>query len=224
MIPWLVSRLIVRSLTASFRRICWVGSPPTWPAGVPLVVYANHHSFYDGYALWYAIHRHLGRPFLVWMEEWDRFPLFAATGAMPFPAGDPTRRASTIRRTSGALRRAPGTTLAYFPESRLHAPEEGILPFPHETLRRLDRLLGHPLWAPVALHVTWWGESLPTLLLHAGEAHSADGAEYSRLVDLWQGLRSAKPAATTTLLEGRRGPNESRGMAFTRFFFSRYLP
>ncbi|MEZ4701627.1 MAG: acyltransferase [Rhodothermales bacterium] len=224
MIEYLVSRLIVSGLASAFRRVCWVGDPPDWPADLPVAIYANHHGFYDGHLLWYAVERGLDRSLILWMEEWDRFPLFAPCGAVPFPSDDPARRVATIRRTAARMAQDPRTTLTYFPEGRLHAPEEGLLAFPDGVFARLDRLFPAKLWAPVALHVTWWGDSLPTALLHAGTPHAtSSGDERDRLEALWAPLRAARPAHTTLLFEGRRGPNEGRDFRMTRTFFSRYI-
>ena len=57
MMRFLVTRLVLRGLASAFRRVCWVGEPPVWPADTPVVLYANHHHFFDGHLLWYALHR-----------------------------------------------------------------------------------------------------------------------------------------------------------------------
>src|SRR5690606_20216387 len=95
----LVEAMIVRALKGAFRRVCWVGPPPALVPGRPVVLYANHHSFFDGYLLWLLLARHLRRPATLWMRDWDRFPFFAAVGVQPFPDEDPARRAATLRRT-----------------------------------------------------------------------------------------------------------------------------
>jgi 1-acyl-sn-glycerol-3-phosphate acyltransferase len=158
------------------------------------------------------------------MEEWDRFPLFAPCGALPFPRDAPARRASTFRRTAERFRTNPHSALIYFPEGTLHTPEEGVLPFDARSFQRLDRILPDKLWVPAALHYTWWGESLPTVLLYPGTPHlEATGDERDRLRALLAELRSAPPRHTELLFEGRRGPNEQRDLARTRAFFRRYL-
>lgn len=220
----LVSRLMLRDLRRAFRRVCWVGPPPALPPGEPVVAYANHHAYHDGFLMHLLIEHWLGRTGAIWMEEWDRFPLFAATGAQPFPADEPQRRAATVRRTARRFREQPDTILAYFPEGRLHPPEDGLLPFPADVAPRIDRLLPACRWWPVGIHVTWWGEARPTALLTGGTPHArADGSERERLDIVWRRLHRPDPEPLTVLLEGATDPSEGRGYDWLRPFFERFL-
>jgi 1-acyl-sn-glycerol-3-phosphate acyltransferase len=220
----LVSWMMLQSLRGAFRRVCWVGDLPDLPADRPVVVYANHHSFYDGYLLWLLATRTLLRTPTTWMAEWDRFPVFSAVGAQPFPPDAPQRRTATMRRTARLFARQARTLLIYFPEGRLHPPEDGILPFPAEALLRMNRLFPTAFWLPVAIHVTWEGASRPTALLQGGPAHpAADGHEADRLHGCWQALRTSPPRCTRLLLDGRPSPDERWSFAFTRRWFNRYL-
>lgn len=217
-----VSALMVRDLRRAFRRVCWVGPPPALPPGVPVVLYANHHAFFDGYLMWLLAHRLLKRAPLTWMEQWDRFPFFAAVGALPFPPDEPARRTATLRKTIAQFRARPDSVLVYFPEGRLHAPDEGLLPFPPERFARLDRLFPEKCWWPVALHVTWWGEPTPTALLTGGAPHArAHGREHEALAEALARLRTVSPHPTPrVLLEGQTGRHENWDFSFARSFFS----
>ena len=218
------SQLVRRTLRRSFRRVAWVGPLPDLPADRPVVIYANHHHFYDGHLLWYFIESTLDRRGMTWMEDWDAFPFFGPLGAEPFPADDPRRRAATVRRTVERMRAEPRTMLFLFPEGRLHAPEEGILPFPEESFARFDRILpDEKFWWPVATHVTWRGESLPTALLSGGQPHTrADGDEADRLRACWTALRERAVEPSLTVLDGRKSPQESWNFGFLRGLFSRF--
>lgn len=220
----LVSWIIERSLRQTFRRVCWVGALPSLPETMPVVLYANHHSFYDGYLAWYLARHTLHRPTVTWMEDWDRFPFFAAQGAYPFPADDPARRAATMRRTARRLRTHPDSLFIYFPEGILHPPEEGIASFSSLPLDRLARLLPPCTWWPVAIHVTWWGESRPTALLAGGTPHTAiTGDEHTRLSERWHALRSAPPETTTLLLDGHHSPQETWNFSLLHRLFERHV-
>lgn len=219
-----VKQMMHRDLRRSFRRICWVGPAPALPDDRPVVLYANHHHFHDGYLLWLVIRDLLGRQAITWMEEWDRFPFFGAAGAYPFPPDDARRRMATMRRTAHRLRDEPGTALFYFPEGELHAPETGIHPFAEGAFARLDRLFPEKYWWPVAIHVTFRGEALPTALLTGGTLHpAADGEEHLRLETLWKSLRSGEPEMEQVLLEGQHSPHETWDFSFAQRFFARYL-
>ena len=199
-----VAGLMKHSLRTAFRRVCWVGRRPSLPHDRPVVLYANHHNFYDGYLLWLVTARWLERRGLVWMEDADRFPFFKAQGALPFPPDDARRRAAAIRRTIRRFERDARTVLVYFPEGHLHPPEDGLLPFAPEAMQRLDRLLPNTVWWPVAVHATWWGEPRPTALLTGGMPHEqVDGGERAHLEALWQNLRCRVPQTYHTLLTGR---------------------
>lgn len=174
----------------------------------PVVIYANHHAFYDAQILGYVAERVLGRHAVVWMEELDRFPFLGVLGARPFPVNDPPRRIRTIRQTVRLMASRPDTALIYFPERHLHPIEEGILPFPADRFTRLASVLPPAQWWPVVLRISGWQEATPTAILAGGPLHVAPtGAEQTTLRDLLE-----SPAAGTgtprVLLEGRPGPEE----------------
>ncbi|WP_245846025.1 1-acyl-sn-glycerol-3-phosphate acyltransferase [Longibacter salinarum] len=204
-------------------------TPPKATEGLPdtspVILYANHHHFYDGHLLWYLLRHALGRPGTIWMEEWDRYPFFAAVGAQPFPTDDSRRRAATIRRTARRFREAPRTVMVYFPEGELHTPAEGIHPFPEGAAQRLARFYPEATWWPIAIDVTFWGDKHPTACLLPGTPHSApDGNERDRLTRLWHTLRETLPEAPHhVLLNGRPSPTDV--WDFSRFasLFARYL-
>lgn len=219
----LVEALLWFDLYRAFRRVTWVGPwPPDLPDG-PVIAYANHHHFYDGHLAWLLFRARLGRPPTLWMAEWDRFPFFAAVGAQPFPPDEPTRRAATLRRTARRFQACPQTVLVYFPEGRLHPPDEGLGAFDQAAIRRLARLYPDALWWPYAVHVTWQEAPTPTVLLTGGVPHTADGRERARLQSLWDRLHTPHPAPTHLLLDGTGSLEEWWDFTFASSFFERYL-
>ena len=211
-------------LRSSFRRVCWAGAPPDLPADRPTIIYANHHNFFDGHFMWALTHRLLNRPGLLWMDEWDRFPFYAPLGVQPFPRDDAQRRAATIRRSIRRLHRHTDTVLTYFPEGELHPPEEGIRSFNSELFGRMDSLLPEAVWWPVAIHVTWWNDALPTALMAGGEPREeATGDEHAYLEALWKKLRRTSSPDVTVLVEGTPDRSDTWNFSFTRRFFQRYL-
>ncbi|MBT8400594.1 MAG: acyltransferase [Rhodothermia bacterium] len=202
--------LLRRDLKSAFRRVSWVGDRPSIDSSRPLVVYVNHNNFFDGHLLWLASREILNRQITIWMREWDRFPIFAPEGAMPFPADDPSRRASTIRETAYRLNhnRTP-QVLVYFPGGELTRPELPIADFDKRTFERLSGIMPLAMWMPIGIHVTWWGENRPTALLGSGPASaSIDGSEQSKLERVLTDLKSADPSATEPIMTGRTSPNE----------------
>lgn len=226
----LVGRLIARSLRQAFRRVVWVGPEP-WQGPVPvlsperpLVLYTNHHSFYDGYLLWLLTRRALGRPALLWMNEWERTPLFGPLGALPFPPGDPTRRLATIRETVRRLRRRPEHAFLYFPEGELGPPDAGVAAFSPAAFGRLASLFpAATQWWPVGIHVTWWGEDRPTALLGGGPPHDAPtGEERTQLGRVLATLRAVPPGTGRVLLNGRPSAHERWNLALVAPLFRRW--
>ncbi|MDX1741325.1 MAG: acyltransferase [Rhodothermales bacterium] len=208
------------SLRRSLRRLCWVGPLPDWPKDMPVIAYSNHHHFLDGHILWFVTREFLQRPFIVWMEDFDRYPFFAAQGVMPFPPDDPIRRSRTIRRTRQALLHSPRPLLAYFAGGQLTSPEEGLPSDTARTFERLGRIMPRAIWSPLAIHITWWGDSHPTALVTAGSSHREPvGDEIGRLQSALDILRSPNPTVTRTLLDGTRGPNERWNLSFLRRFY-----
>ena len=226
MISSLVEWLLRRDLRRAYRQVNWVGPRPSFSREVPVVLYANHHHFYDGHLLWLLLDS-LDRPGILWMEDWDRFPFFAAVGVQPFPPDDDARRRATLRRTVRRLGEGPGTTLVYFPEGRLHAPHEGILSFPDGAFERLARLFPEATqWWPVAVHVVQTGDARPTAMMAGASPHDApDGYERERLREAWERLRAPGPAHDDRqqLLDGRRAPNDQWDFSLLTPFFERYL-
>jgi len=218
----IVSALLRWDLHWAFRRVSWIGSPPSLPDG-PVIAYSNHHHYYDGHLAWLLFRRTLNRHPTLWMADWDQFPFFAAVGAQPFPPDDPARRAATLRRTARRFRSQARPVLVYYPEGTLHPPEEGLHTFDATAITRLARLYPQATWWPYAVHVTWRNEATPTALLTGGSPHDADGNERNRLKCLWERLRSPTDRPSHTLLRGRRGAEEWWDFTFASAFFERYL-
>ena len=219
---WAVERLMDRALTRAFHRILWHGPVPAVPPGRSVVLLVNHPTFYDGYAGGLVVRRVLGRRPLTWMREWDRFPFFAAAGALPFPEGDPVDRAATVRRTARLLA-APGYGLVYFPEGDLHSPDEPLRPFDAAFLARLGRLFPPVTWLPVALHPTWEAADHPVLRIAAGVPQDGvDGGERDRIAAVRDALRTA-PGDGRVLLGRGRSTQDAWDFRFARGFFRRFL-
>jgi hypothetical protein len=118
--------------------------------GCPVILFANHHYWWDGY-LGYWLIRAWGRRMVVWMESYRRFPPFGAIGALPFPPDDPMARARTVKRSVQALRTEPATALLLFPEGTLHGDTERLLPF-QRSLHWLACRVPQAMLLPLAIH------------------------------------------------------------------------
>ena len=134
--------------------------------GCPVILFANHHYWWDGY-LGYWLIRAWGRSMVVWMEAYRRFPPFRATGALPFPPDDPQVRARTVRRTVQILRTEPATALLLFPEGTLHGDTERLLPF-QRSLHWLACRVPQAMLLPLAIHIEPSYHQYPRAYLSVG--------------------------------------------------------
>lgn len=220
--------VIRRDLRQTFRRIVWIGSKPDLPQSRPVVLYANHHGFHDGHLLWLLVRETLDRPFVLWMEKWDRAPMFGSVGALPFPADNKQQRFRTLRETVRRFTSNPESILILFPEGELTPPDRGIgaLKTDFEQLARL--LPNGTLWWPVALRSTWWGEDRPTALIAAGQpTENPTGQEREELDGLVETLRDASPdilenGGGRILLEGRKSADERWNLSRLAPLFRRW--
>jgi 1-acyl-sn-glycerol-3-phosphate acyltransferase len=140
--------------------------------GRPVILFANHHYWWDGY-LGYWLIRAWGRRMVVWMESYRRFPPFGAIGALPFPPDDPMARARTVKRSVQALRTEPATALLLFPEGTLHGDTERLLPF-QRSLHWLACRLPQATLLPLAIYIEPSYHQYPRAYLSVGAPfHSA---------------------------------------------------
>ncbi|MFN3691035.1 MAG: 1-acyl-sn-glycerol-3-phosphate acyltransferase, partial [Fimbriimonadales bacterium] len=196
-----VDWLIQRSLRGHFRAVYARGAPPD--ARKPLILFANHHYWWDGY-LGYWLIRSWGRRPVVWMEAYRRFPPFGALGALPFPPDDKARRARTVRRTLQALQ-SPETALLLFPEGVLHGDTETLLPF-QRSLHWLAQQASHALLLPLAIHIEPSYHQYPRAYLSVGEPFTCALEEAVWLQSAAQTLRAQLHALQA---DARLAPSEA---------------
>jgi 1-acyl-sn-glycerol-3-phosphate acyltransferase len=143
--------------------------------GRPVILFANHHYWWDGY-LGYWLIRAWGRRMVVWMESYRRFPPFGAIGALPFPPDDPMARARTVKRSVQALRTEPATALLLFPEGTLHGDTERLLPF-QRSLHWLACRAPQATLLPLAIHIEPSYHQYPRAYLSVGAPFQSAATE-----------------------------------------------
>jgi len=143
--------------------------------GCPVILFANHHYWWDGY-LGYWLIRAWGRRMVVWMESYRRFPPFGAIGALPFPPDDPMARARTVKRSVQALRTEPATALLLFPEGTLHSDTERLLPF-QRSLHWLACRAPQATLLPLAIHIEPSYHQYPRAYLSVGAPFHSTATE-----------------------------------------------
>lgn len=190
-------RLIDAYVTAKFRgafRGLWVRG--ALPRGEPLLVYANHTNWWDGFVA-HQLSRAAGWDGYCLMEEANlaRYRFLARIGAFSIRPHAPDSALESLRYARALLAR-PAAAVFLFPEGRLAPFGAGPL-----RLERGVELLARHARArclPVAVRYAFFEHERPDVLLEVGEPHGplplADFA--ARLSALVQRLAGA------TSLEG----------------------
>jgi hypothetical protein len=148
-----------------------VGVPSAVAAGKPLVLVANHTSWWDGLLL-RDIHRALRprAPFYIVMTgtELRRFPFFRLMGAVPLDPG-PASVLRMVRWLRRLVLRHPDATIAFFPQGRIWPAWRRPLGFKRGIEVVLDAI-GPCLVMPVGIHMEPLNRSAPSAFVLAGEA------------------------------------------------------
>ncbi len=205
--------MIRRSVRKSFRGVYWI--PPAEPIPGPAIFVPNHHGWHDGYVMYHLVSA-LGLRTLDWIAEFDAFPLFARVGGMPYPPGDPGRRAATVKRTI-RLMRTEGRSLLLFAEADLHRPPE-LLRF-GKALETVARSVPGSTVVPVGIRYEMSLHERPECWVLPGRpVESGEGlAERTRwavgaLLDEIAVKVRFEPEAFQTLVRGTKDVNERMDM------------
>jgi 1-acyl-sn-glycerol-3-phosphate acyltransferase len=154
------------------------GLPRALPAGVPLVLAAQHVSWWDPFTL-REVHRALrpaGAPIWSLMTERElrRFPYLALIGAFGM---DPARPASVLhamRWLAARVRERPDASVVFFPQGRMWPSHRRPLGF-RRGIEVFARAIGPCVVLPVALHHEPLNAPAPTVFASAAEPVMVDG-------------------------------------------------
>jgi len=157
------------------------GLPLRIPPSRPLLLAANHASWWDGFVL-REVQRIL-RPeaplyTLMSASELRRHPYFRRMGVLGIEAGSPGSVAGALRFLAEKLRERPDSVVAYFPQGRIWPSFRRPLGFQRGIEIFARRLPVVTL--PVALHAEPLNRVAPTFFVSVGEP--AEGA--ARATDL----------------------------------------
>jgi len=158
---------------AAFRGVWLRGTLP--PAGQSVLLYANHTSFWDGFAL-HMLCRAAGLDGYCMMEERNlvRYRFLRRLGAFSVRRGEGHSALASLRYASTLLAR-PGTAVILFPEGELR-PWSGRLHPLERGLAVLARRAKVPC-VPVGIRYRFFEHELPDLLLAVGPPHPPLGLD-----------------------------------------------
>ncbi len=165
----LIRRYVGRKVRASFRGVWRRGALPA--PTTPLVVYANHTSWWDGFVL-HELLLGSGWDGYCVMEEAQlaRYRFLARVGAFSIRRHDAGSALASLRYAADLLRR-PGVAVVIFPEGVLR-PADGSPIALERGVEVLGRLSGAPC-VPVALRYAFLEHERPDVLVAIGEPHPA---------------------------------------------------
>jgi 1-acyl-sn-glycerol-3-phosphate acyltransferase len=173
--PWMRRRI---------REVRIAGLPRALPLGVPLLLVANHASWWDPFLL-REVHRRL-RPAaplhsVMLARELARRPFLRRIGAVGIDPDRPAGIAAALRELRHRLGDRPDGAVAFFPQGRIwptHRRPLGFRPGVELLLRHLPPLVV----LPVALHLEPLRSPSPTAFVLAGDPVGAgDEAGAARL-------------------------------------------
>lgn len=163
---------MIRSSVRKRLRNVYYRTPPSIP-NPPVILYANHHGWMDGYLMYLLVNK-LELVSLDWIQEYDAFPLFRYVGGLRFAAGDVMDRAHTVRKTIRAMRKE-AKSLVLFPEGVLHRPPD-LLPFGRAMQTVATKVPGVTL-LPIAIRYEYALHERPEAWISVGAPHRWDSLE-----------------------------------------------
>jgi 1-acyl-sn-glycerol-3-phosphate acyltransferase len=165
-LPWMRRRLTVHI----------AGLPRGLPVDEPLILVANHVSWWDGFVL-RELHRCLrpGTPLHTVMLESElrRLRPLRALGAVGMKPGNPASIAHTIRTLGERLRQRPDSVVNYFPQGRIWPSHRRPLGF-ERGVELFARRLGRTRLIPVGIHIEPLQRVAPSAFVHAGPPLPSD--------------------------------------------------
>jgi hypothetical protein len=192
----------------AFRGLWMSGRLP--PADRPLLVYANHPGFWDGFVA-HQVCRAAGWDGYCLMEERQlaRYRFLARLGAFSIRRGDPRSALESLRYAARLLRR-PGAAVVVFPEGELRPIGTGRLAL-ERGVEVLGRLAPRARCVPLAVRYAFFEHELPDVLVVAGDAHAPAGLEdfARRLAAVTARVAAARSTSGfVPLVRGRRSVAE----------------
>jgi len=153
------------------ERVLMGGLPDPAPAG-PLLLVANHTSWWDGFLL-REVQRRLrphGRPYTVMLDrELGRRPLLRLLGGVGITPGDTAGLRRAVATLVEARRsHAEDFVLFFFPQGRIWPSHRRPLGF-EPGIERLAEVLAPATILPVGIHLEPLNAAAPTACLLAGE-------------------------------------------------------
>lgn len=167
---WALRRLILPVLFRGLHAVRILGEPRV-PQGRPLLVLANHVSWWDGFLVERLVRRL--RPdaplYTVMLErELARAPFLRLTGGLGLVPGSMAGTRALLRTLERERARSRDLVVQFFPQGSIYPSRRRPLGF-QDGFRLVARALGDAVLLPVGIHLEPFNHARPTALVAVGE-------------------------------------------------------
>jgi 1-acyl-sn-glycerol-3-phosphate acyltransferase len=213
-------RPYLRGITRrSFHAVRLLGEAPDLPLDVPLIIVANHGTWWDGFFI-YLLNTHvLHRKLYVMMleEQLRRYRFFRRLGAFGIEQGHPRSVRATLSYSAEVLKDA-SNCLCLFPQGTMRRLHDRPLGFKRGLANVLSMHGGAACILPVAIACEFLGERRPEAFFLADRHFRMDGATFPGIewlegvqADQMDRLQSMIAAGERgRILAGRSGSGDSK--------------
>ncbi|OJW00791.1 MAG: hypothetical protein BGO39_20350 [Chloroflexi bacterium 54-19] len=193
-----------RGLWKAFRAVRFraAGQLPAPPAELPypVIFYANHNTYWDGYLAHVVLRQVYGLEGYLMMDlrQMRKFRFFRWAGVFSVDRENGRSAMRSLDYIADELRKKPGRALWLFPQGEIAPQERRPLAF-QGGLARLIRRTGPCYVYPVAVRYEFFSQPQPEFLLSVGEARFFSGQEKPEPRRLTAELEAALETELATL-------------------------
>lgn len=202
----LIYRALVRpALRRMFHRVALGGpAPPPWD--LPVLLYLNHPSWWDGYMPFLLSDELWRREAFLMMEEPQlrRYGFFRYCGVFSVDRHDPREGMRSVAYAAELLGKHPGRCLWLFPQGEL-APNDRRPLHSFAGAAHIAKRAAPVRCVPVALRYEFGAEQRAEAFIRLGRSHIVEAGSNARSLhrEMDERLESELDALRTDVLEGR---------------------
>jgi 1-acyl-sn-glycerol-3-phosphate acyltransferase len=218
----LIYRALVRpALRSAFHRVALRSAEPAVQRDLPLVIYGNHPSWWDGYIAFLLAYETWRCQGYLMMEEPQlaRYRFFRYCGVFSVDRHDPREGMRSVAYAAGLLKDRPGRAVWIFPQGEI-TPNDRRPLATFAGAAHIAKRAAPVRCIPMALRFEFLGEQRPEALVLLGPSHVVSGPVDvkalhremdQRLLSAVEQLRDDTIGGTTTeyrtILQGRPSVN-----------------
>ena len=178
--PWieaLIYRALVRpAMRSAFQRVALWSHEPALPRDLPILIYANHPSWWDGYMAFLLADEHWRCAGYLMMEEAQlaRYGFFRYCGVFSVDRHDPREAIRSVAYAATLLKHQPGRVLWIFPQGEI-TPNDRRPLATYSGAAHIAKRAASVRCIPMALRFEFLGEQRPEALIRLGPSHVVAG-------------------------------------------------